>query len=118
MAGIANGLELSLEALNERGLSMDAAEIGGALGLSAMVAAAVAIVKGLWPGEMPARAVVATVALVTGALVAAGVAGGEITGTPLQVVGQWLLQAATAIGFREALVTAIPKAGDLPSRAP
>lgn len=85
---------------------MDAEGVGAALGLSGMIAAAVAVMKGLYPGAMPARAVVATVAVVAALLIGAGYIGGEITGTPLQLIGQWLLQAGAAIGFRESVVAA------------
>lgn len=96
---------------------MDAETVGTAVGLSGMIAIAVAMVKGLYPGEMPSRAVTATVAIVAALLVGVGVYGGEFTGTPLQLIGQWLMQAGAAIGFREGLVAALPAASKLPSNS-
>lgn len=97
---------------------MDIDNVGTAIGLSGMITAAVALVKGIYPGDMPSRAVVATVAAIAAVLIGAGWYGGEITGTPLQLIGQWLMQAAAAIGFREGVVAATGgRAASLPSRS-
>lgn len=99
---------------------MDGVDVGTAvtaLGLSGLVAAGVAIIKGLWKGEMPARAVVATVALLTAVLIVLAAFSGQLHGNAFELTAQWLLQAAAAIGLREATVTATNgAASNLPSR--
>lgn len=95
----------------------DASAAVTALGLSALVAAGVAVVKGLWSGEMPVRAVYATIGILTAVLLGLASASGELHANAYQLVAQWLLQAAGAIGMREGLVTVTGgAAGRLPSR--
>lgn len=82
---------------------MEAGTAIAALGLSGLVAALVAITKALWPGEMPARAVVATVGAWTAVLLVLAATSGQIAGTPYELFAQWVLQAAGAMGLREGL---------------
>ena len=98
---------------------MDTDTAAVALGISGLVTVLVAFTKGLWPGEMPGRAVMATVALWTAVLMALAVQSGELDGSAFSLVAQAILQAAAAIGFREGVVN-VPKVGatltSLPSR--
>lgn len=90
-----------------------------ALGLSGLVAAGVAIIKGLWVGEMPPRAVVGSVALLTAILIGLAAYSGAIHGNVFELVATWLLQSAGAIGLRELTVTATNgAASNFPSRTP
>lgn len=96
---------------------MDATTAVTALGLSGLVAAGVAITKSVWPGEMPIRAIYATVGILTAVLLALAVGSGEIHANAFQLVSQWLIQSAAAIGLREATVTVTGgAASNLPSR--
>ena len=95
---------------------MDAETAAGVLGMGGVIAAAVALAKAALPFDLSGRQVAGLVLVVTTALVALGVVGGEISGTPLDLVSRVIVQAASAVGLREGLVLVAPAAKTLPGR--
>ncbi|MFA7295805.1 MAG: hypothetical protein WC211_01300 [Dehalococcoidia bacterium] len=95
---------------------MDAETAAGVVGLGGVIAAAVALAKAALPVELSGRQVAGLVLVVTTALVVLGVVGGEISGTPLDLVSRIIVQAASAVGLREGLVLVAPAAKTLPGR--
>lgn len=95
---------------------MDAGTAGEVLGLGGVIAAAVALAKAALPYDLSGRQVAGLVLVVTTALVVLGVVGGEVSGTPLDVVSRIIVQAASAVGLREGLVLVAPAAKSLPGR--
>jgi len=91
---------------------------GSAIGLAVMVGAVVALIKSAWKGSMDPRVILGLVALVSAGAVYIGHTSGMLSGaTPYALVEQWLTLVIGGIGGREALVTLVPAARELPSRA-
>ena len=95
---------------------MDTETAVGALGLSGLVAATGALVKGLYPGDLPKRAVPGVVLVATVGLMALAYVSGAIDGTPYELAARAIMQTAAAMGLREGVVTAVPGASTLPTR--
>lgn len=92
-------------------------EPGDLISMGALVGVVVAVIKAAWPGELNAKIVPLVVLAVSGAVVTAAWQGGIIELDSLYAgLAAWMAQAATAMGLRAATTTAIPAAGELPSR--
>lgn len=78
------------------------------IGLGALIAAAVGIIKAAYPGTMPARGTLAVVGVVAAGAIALQAASGMLAGTPYEIVSLWVVQVTAAIGAREVAATAFP----------
>lgn len=94
---------------------MDPVAIGSTLGMGAAIAGMVALIKSAFPA-LPARVIPLIVLAVSFGVVAIGIYSGELDMRPLEALMAIVAQAVSALGAREALVSALPQASALPSR--
>lgn len=82
--------------------------------LGGMIAALVAILKAAFPA-LPSRALPLVVLAISAGVVMVGAASGEVTGSAFALLQAVVGQTVTALGLREGVVAAVPRAsGGLP----
>lgn len=78
--------------------------------IGALIAAAVAIIKGAVPGSLPSYYTLGLVAVVSAAAIGLAYASKMLVGaTPFDLVAQWIQFVAVSVGVRE--VATVPSAG-------
>lgn len=95
---------------------MDAETAATMVALAGAIAGMVALAKAVLPEGLSPRQIAGLVAGVSAVFVVLGAAGGDLKGTPLALVMQWVSLAGMSSGLREITTTALPSLAKLPTR--